>query len=318
MSQDREISKSLSMRKYLSKAFLPALKRSTSKHLLTNQIKRAAAWPQYAEMQKRPGMRILNEILRTDTVQFVTLVWNYLENTVAKAYILNENMVIEEESPHLRLPSKDVILYDDDDIKFFSSIDNEEILLKVMQNYILGTVSEALRIINKHPSSSAAAAALQFHDYSRLCRAHRARWDILALPGTKTHPLPFFVFFIPPWEFGTEDFTEFTEVQRFQNGDLDAPTTTVQKLWAVIHDTCRHRGRFFVVSNYTRWAFGEISPDDRKILITAPFEAPILHFDGTYKATQALGCNAVEMLVFWMAWALGHGRATGTGTGTQE
>jgi len=126
------------------------------------------------------------------------------------------------------------------------------------------------------------------------------------LRGTMRRPFLFFVFVVPPWQFGIQDFAELTDVQQFENNQLGNPTTAAQKLWAVIHDTCRNRGRFFVVSNYTRWAFGELSPNDHAVSITDAFEAPILEFDGAYKSTPALGCNVVEMLTFWTAWALGR------------
>lgn len=50
-----------------------------------------------------------------------------------------------------------------------------------MQDYVLGTISEAVRIIVGASLDSAAAAALQFQKASHLCTAHHARWDILTL-----------------------------------------------------------------------------------------------------------------------------------------
>ncbi|KAG5636690.1 hypothetical protein H0H81_007151 [Sphagnurus paluster] len=301
-----KVSQRLSLRTYLSLAFLPAIKRSDSKSPLNSLIRRARAWPNYQEMHQKPGVRCLREILRTDTVKFVMLVRNYLDAYLANAYLVNEDMVDEADSPNLRLPGKGIVLYDDNDINLLSNIDNEEILLSVVQDYILGTVSDALRIAEGLEPDSPSATVWSFRQYSHLCLAHHARWDILALPGTDAHPLPLLVFFVPPWEFGTEDFTELTDAQRFQPPHaLDAPATNAHKLWAVIHDTCLTRGRFFIVSNYTQWAFGELSPDDTQATITTAFEAPILAFNGKYRATPALGCNVIEMLVFWTRWALG-------------
>lgn len=302
--QNPAISQRLSIGTYLSKTFLPAFKASKSKHLLSVQIGRAKEWPEYTVLQRQPEARVLRRIERTETYKFVVLVQNYLRSSAANAYIVNEAMVTEEESPHLLLPSKDLVLYDDADIDFLSRINNEELFVTVMQDYVLRTVSEALRIIEGQAIDSTVAVALQFRKYSHLCLAHHARWDIFALRGTVTRPFPFFVFVVPPWEFGIHDFAELTAVQQFQNNQLVRPSTAAHKLWAVIHDTCRNRGRFFVVSNYTQWAFGELSPNDSAVSITDAFEAPILEFDGAYKATPALGCNVVEMLTFWTAWAL--------------
>ncbi|GLB41293.1 hypothetical protein LshimejAT787_0905080 [Lyophyllum shimeji] len=301
--QNSTIAQRLSIGTYLSKALLPAFKASDSKQWLSVPIC-AKAWPEYTDLQRQPGERCLRQVERTDTYKFVVLVQNYLQSSAANAYMVNEAMVWEEESPRLRLPSKDLVLYDDTDIEFLSRIDNEELFVTVVQDYVLRTVSEALRIIEGQPLDSRMVAALQFRKYSHLCPAHHARWDILAMRGTMSHPFPFFVFVVPPWEFGIQDFTELTSAQQFLNNELGRPSSAAHKLWAVIHDTCRRRGRFFVVTNYTRWAFGEFSPDDSAVFITAAFEAPILEFDGKDKATQALGCNVVEMLAFWTAWAL--------------
>ncbi|KAF8066984.1 hypothetical protein FPV67DRAFT_1497399 [Lyophyllum atratum] len=293
----------ISIQTYLSKAFLPAFKRSNSKHLLSKQIVRAKEWPEYAELKRQPGVRRLRRIERAETYKFAALVQHYIETAAANAYITNEAMVAEEDSPRLRLPSKNLVLYDYADIEFLSRIDNEEHCVTIMRDYVLGTVSESLRIIAGFALDSPDAAALQFRKSSHLCLAHHARWDILAIHGTMLNPFPLLVFFVQPWEFGNKDFEEFTAVQHFQ-GELDQPTTAANKLWAVIDDTCRNRGRFFVVTNYTRWAFGELSPRGDVVSITEAFEARILEFDGVYQATPDLGCNVVEMLTFWTAWAL--------------
>lgn len=33
----------------------------------------------------------------------------------------------------------------------------------------------------------------------------------------------------------------------------------VKLMDAQVHDTCQGRGKYFVITNYTRWAFGEFS-----------------------------------------------------------
>ncbi|KAG6816716.1 hypothetical protein H0H87_003576 [Tephrocybe sp. NHM501043] len=140
-------------------------------------------------------------------MRFVALTSEYLSKI--KVSPIHTEKFAEEEC-FLRLASPGHVSYEDDDIRFFKSIDNEEQYMVLMQDYVLRTVSESLRIIGGHASGSAAASALQFVRASHLRPAHHARWDILAIPGTLERPYPFLVFFVPPSEFGVEDIFDFS------------------------------------------------------------------------------------------------------------
>jgi len=96
-------------------------------------------------------------------------------------YIENEEFVEEEESSRLRLPSRDLIVYDDADIEFLSQINNEDDLLALVQEYILGTVSEVIRLIEAVAMDDPVMPCLKFSLSSTLCPAHHARWDIFSL-----------------------------------------------------------------------------------------------------------------------------------------
>ncbi|KAG6836351.1 hypothetical protein H0H93_008907 [Arthromyces matolae] len=108
-------------------------------------------------------------------------------------------------------------------------------------------------------------------------------------------------------QFGCMDMLDFVEPRTFQYrnaNELDRPRKMVETLWAVINDTCEGRGRFFAVSNYIRWAFGELSPSGDAASITFSFESTLLKDDGTVSTPPDLGCNTLEMLVFFVDWAL--------------
>ncbi|RDB29749.1 hypothetical protein Hypma_013866 [Hypsizygus marmoreus] len=297
------------LRQYLANVWLPAFKRSNSKYPRTLQILRAPEWPIYPEIRKEPGTRNLRHILTTDLWKFTVQTQNFMLNKVERMYLQNMARVKEEESELLRLPSRNIVTYDEEDIQRLSHIDNEDDCISVLQDYVLGTVSEAMRLIHGVPLNSPAAASLQFQNVSHLCVAHHARWDILALPRDNAGRHPFVVFFVPPWEFGTDDFDDFTKARTFGDNVLDVldtdQHTAAYKLWAVIHDTCFGRTKYFAVTNYTRWCFGEIGPGCTVAGVTIPMEAPILNLDGTYEPSPSCyGFNVIEFFLFWINQAV--------------
>ena len=93
---------------------------------------------------------------------------------------LNTSDYIDKECP-LRLASPRYVTYETDDVLFFKNIDNEQLFVALVQDYVLRTVSESLRTIQHHAPDSPEATALLFQNVSHLCPAHHARWDIFAL-----------------------------------------------------------------------------------------------------------------------------------------
>lgn len=100
---------------------------------------------------------------------------------VATTYIENESLVEEEDSPRLRLPSRDMVTYENSDLEFLSQIKNEDDFVSLVQEYILGTVSESIRLVEGFSLDHFLTDELKFIPSSHLCPAHHARWDILAL-----------------------------------------------------------------------------------------------------------------------------------------
>jgi hypothetical protein len=100
---------------------------------------------------------------------------------IKHTYIKNETHVKAEESSRLRLPSQGLVMYDDADIEDLSQINNEDDLLSLMQEYILGTMSEVIRLVERVAVDDPVIPSLKFKLASSLCSAHHARWDIFAL-----------------------------------------------------------------------------------------------------------------------------------------
>ncbi|KAG6853483.1 hypothetical protein C0991_004029, partial [Blastosporella zonata] len=196
------------IQEYLSNACLPTFRRSSTKLLSTTKFPRALTWPRYSELQKAINYRALRHTKRTEIIPFINLVKDFLSSFCVPSI---DTADYSNEECSLRLPSPGYVSYDDDDIQFLKNIDNEEQFVSLMQNYVLSTVSESLRILYGHARHSPDAAALQFRSASHLCVAHHARWDVLALPGTLERPYPFFVFFISPSEFGIQDMWDIAE-----------------------------------------------------------------------------------------------------------
>jgi hypothetical protein len=81
-------------------------------------------------------------------------------------------------------------------------------------------------------------------------------------------------------------------------------------MYLQVHDVCSGRGKYFVVTNYIRWAFGKLElPNAMEAFITDSFEAPILEFDGTYPAVPSIGFTAIEALAFWIHYALAQSQS---------
>ncbi|KAG6878222.1 hypothetical protein C0992_008437 [Termitomyces sp. T32_za158] len=294
------------VQEYLSGVCLPTFRKSSTLWFTTAPHMRALSWPEYPELQRPRGTRPLREIERSPNIKFISLAKNYFSSMQPIEF--NAADYVGKDCP-LRLASPRYVTYETDDIMFLKSVDNEQKFVTLMQDYVLDTVSESLRAIRRHTLDSPQATALRFKEASHLCTAHHARWDIFALPGTPDRPFPFFVFVVSPEEFGIQDMMDFTDPRWFENANgnqLNTPSKMYQTLWAVISDTCKGRGRFFAVTNYIRWAFGELSPAGTMAYTTYAFESTLMKVDGTSTHPLDLGLNTIQMLTFWVDHALKH------------
>ncbi|KAG5350611.1 hypothetical protein C0989_010179 [Termitomyces sp. Mn162] len=304
MAADPDSKMVFTIQEYLSGACLPTFRRSTTRCLTTASRLRALTWPEYPELQRPHGARPLKEVERSPNIKFTALAEAYFSSLQPAE--LNASDYIDKECP-LRLASPRYVTYETDDVWFFKNIDNEQMFVTLVQEYVLNTVSESLRAIRRHALDSPEAAALRFQNVSRLCTAHHARWDIFALPGTPERQFPFFIFLVSPEEFGIQDMMDFTEPCWFENASgnkLNKPSDMYQTLWAVISDTCKGHGRFFAVTNYVQWTFA-----GTMAYTTYAFETTLMKSDGTSTTPLNLGFNTIQMLTFWIQHALKHSQA---------
>jgi hypothetical protein len=137
-----------------------------------------------------PGrsLRRLETVQSSSRIPFVNGMLTYLYidfSQLPEVFIENEALKEEEHSTRLRLPCSEFMQYDTNDLQFLSDIENEQDITKVIQDYVLGTVSEALRLMENLPVDVPLAKGLQFRLSSELCTAHHARWDILCLVSAR-------------------------------------------------------------------------------------------------------------------------------------
>ncbi|KAF9004575.1 hypothetical protein BDQ17DRAFT_1424425 [Cyathus striatus] len=292
---------------YLSEVQFPVFSRPDKPSLVSMMITSESApqWPHYKELLRPTGTRKLQQVQRIPFTDFVRATREYLDVALRDVFLENENMVREEVSTTLHLPSRGAFVdYGDDDVSFLSNIENEDDLSAVMEHYVLRTASECIRLIQKLPPLAPMSRALDFKLSNHLCTAHHARWDIFALPSDASNIVPVVILFIPPWNFTHTDFEEFLMEQGFRDGSLDTledeDNRKSHTLWAVLQDICRSRGHRFVVTNYLRWAYGLFEDDYMTANVTDSYEVSVRDFDGKFNSTLAIGCNPIEFLVYWI------------------
>ena len=86
-----------------------------------------------------------------------------------------------EANPFLFLPCPALKQYHNDDIALLSNIEKREIFTTVMQKFVLGTISELIRVMERLPIESTLAQILKFNISNSLCPVDDARWDLFTL-----------------------------------------------------------------------------------------------------------------------------------------
>ncbi|TFK34620.1 hypothetical protein BDQ12DRAFT_636084 [Crucibulum laeve] len=310
-SEDEMLMK-FALRDYIAGARLPEFVQVSGHNLgSAAELKNLAwafNWPEYPTLRRELGTRTLKKVGRVDTKQIMATARSYLDK-FDFLFIHNETGVDAEESQRLRLPCDGLIEYDKEDYELLKNLRHEEDLLMVLKDYVLGTVSEAVRVMQCLPLDAPLSKTLLFKSRNEFCSAHRARWEILALPSDSFNDAPVIVVFVPPTMFGVYDFAQFANIQEFNNHDLDTLDSKEFRasdiLWAVIHDCCKGRGYKFVLTNYLYWAFGTFSNDYTEAIVTDAIESRISSFNGIQIRGYDSKINAIELLAYWMQAARG-------------
>ncbi|KAF9269245.1 hypothetical protein L218DRAFT_851948 [Marasmius fiardii PR-910] len=246
-------------------------------------------------MRRRDGSRVLETVATYDKWNFKLSVREYITS-------LGSHNIGLKEAMRLRIPSEGFAELDEDDIKRYSSIDGIDQLRGVIEEDVLKTVCECIRVIERMPIDAPLFEEMQFRRATHLCTAHNARWDILAM--CLFEAISMVVIVVPPWEVSAQALKRFGWTRNFPANALDTlpvdPVDSISdKLWAVIHDVCHRQCKFFVVTNYTHWTFGQFKNDWKTATITDPFEATTISLQNGINGGTDRGANVLESLVYW-------------------
>ncbi|THV02556.1 hypothetical protein K435DRAFT_717063 [Dendrothele bispora CBS 962.96] len=289
---------------------------------------KSSPWPDYPELQRPRGTRALREVRTYVWWDFAMMIRRYFHGLPA-SYITTE-------SPYLLLPCTGFTSYGDSEIEFLSRIDSDELFMKMMEEHILGTVSEVVRVMDNLPLDAPLVKGLKFQRQQVLSGEgnEKERWGVLTLPPNIFSAVPLAVVCCPPWYLEKIQFdkviskhvfatspsginvldtldTDETQVagtsKLASNTRVDRdPDHAIKKIWAVINDVCQNKGRFFILTNYTRWAFGQFSEDWTSVVISESIEPRLMQIEnqGEFPGLER-GVTVPEAIAFWIQMARG-------------
>ncbi|KAJ7595708.1 hypothetical protein C8J56DRAFT_387300 [Mycena floridula] len=291
------------LRHYLLHSHLPAILQHSGRHIPGYK------WPEYPSLKREPGTRALENIVQRNVYQVMQDAIPYL-HTLDHFTITRWN----DQYPSLRLPQGNFVQHEQADLDLLSRLEarcDDRELLQVMMDYVLTTVSAAIKIIEHIGPEAPMGQKLEW----RALRPNvpDARWYAVALPPTADDSLPIAIFFVPPWCLTSKQFEGVVSDRTFAPGIIDstqcvAPEFPTNKFWPVIYDTCVNRGRFFVITNYTHWAFGSFSRDYKTATVSEPLLASLMKTDKTnigISAPQFVGASIADLLVYWVQCSRG-------------
>ncbi|KAF8811115.1 hypothetical protein BYT27DRAFT_6456918 [Phlegmacium glaucopus] len=220
-------------------------------------------WPKFHNLRRTPGVRLLTEVVSPGSANdLARIVKTYLRKFTADK-LQQQSPAEGEFDGFLFLPCKNMKSYNKTEKHFLANIQNEDDFVRIVQQFVLGTITELVRIMERLPIRSPLAQDLKFKLANRLCPAHHARWDLFTLPQDPDNEIPLLVIFVPPWHFGHDDMKRFASVQQFDDGVLDTLDTRRHNasdiVWAIIYDVLKDRGYQFILTNYNRWVLGTLN-----------------------------------------------------------
>ncbi|KIJ15793.1 hypothetical protein PAXINDRAFT_11376 [Paxillus involutus ATCC 200175] len=170
---------------------------------------------------------------------------------------------------------------DENDFRFLELFDLNFVtdVTKFLAAFPLRTALKAFKIFAGVPEEHPVDKLLRFKDVNNLCGIRGDRFDLLALPGENATDLSLLVVVVPPWDIRFDDLKEFIREGMPTEGSLDLGASVPSPhtvLWALIWDICwEHNCRFFVLSNYDQWVFGNFSNNMRHAQVTTYMRAPV-------------------------------------------
>ncbi|KIK75958.1 hypothetical protein PAXRUDRAFT_835511 [Paxillus rubicundulus Ve08.2h10] len=299
---------SFPLKSYLSNAWLP-------QYTLGSRIDMNARqeWPYLPDLVLPPGTRALQAIRRIEEIHLrkSLLAWKHsLPDFQITSTLLEEGKLAD-----LALADTQSSSLDENDFRFleFSDLNFVTDVTKLLAAFPLRTALKAFKIFAGVPEEHEVNKLLRFKDVNNLCAVRGDRFDLLALPGEKATDLSLLVVVVPPWDIRFDDLNEFVREGIPTGGSLDlgpsAPSPHAV-LWALIWDICwEHNCRFFVLSNYDQWVFGNFSNDMRHAQVTTYMRAPVFPKEQNVRADDISDPkfpvpNVIECLLYWIAAAV--------------
>ncbi|KAI6044570.1 hypothetical protein EDC04DRAFT_2560902, partial [Pisolithus marmoratus] len=180
-------------------------------------------------------------------------------------------------------------------------------LTGILKMVTLRTVETAYQLF-----SGSTAQQTTFHDLNSRFPIKGSKFDMLGLPGSKAGELSMVLIVVPYWEVDYGNLRDLTQEGKQSPGSLDMisadrPPHYSSVLWAVLWDACkRFNCRFFAVTTYNHWTFGNFSSHLGTAQLTEQIEAPVFLDDARPSLQQIEGRhqpNVLECLLLWMAAA---------------
>ncbi|KAH7890300.1 hypothetical protein F5I97DRAFT_1922630 [Phlebopus sp. FC_14] len=293
------------LKKYIKHAWMPACQTGP-------RARQNGHWPWYPELRVRPGTRTLHTVDRIagETIRNATYKW--LQG-LADAQLTSELMNAGQLSD-LALPDTELSILDANDMHYLEHfyLNSATDVSRLLHSYALTTVSKAFQLLMGIPPTHPLGQLLHFRQVYNRIPVEGARFDVLGLPALKESELTMMVFVVPPWEKVENYMKDFALAGLIGDHSLDMnpsnhPPLRATILWAVIWQMCADNNcRYFTVTNYDQWIFGNLSQDLHTAQVTSPMKAPVFKKESTVTADQIPRPNILECLLFWMGAATNH------------
>ncbi|KIJ64040.1 hypothetical protein HYDPIDRAFT_28932 [Hydnomerulius pinastri MD-312] len=287
------------LKKYLSTVWMP-------QYTLGSRTNTRWKWPCHRELQVPPGTRKLQVIRQINDGAFEKAVLGWIRS-VPDFYVTSANA---EKLNELALPDVDVKSLDGEDVRFLERFSMNFVtdVTRLLDAYAFPTATKALKLFAGIPEGHVLNEAIHLKDINQICPVQNATFDLAALPCPQGNDLTMLVVVVPPWDFQWDDLSDFVRPgQPSESLDDIRAASPHTVLWAVIWDICSQRNcRFFVLTSYDYWVFGNFSNDMRTAQVTQYMKAPVFPKEqkvGIHDVTDRNlpAPNVIESMMFWLA-----------------
>lgn len=292
-----------SLKQYLRRAWIPA-------YWIGNRPRVDRNWCYHPELRARRGTRTLLCVRRIQDATMRQTIDTWIR--AIPDFAIPTTSSFNEITVDLALPSVAIADLADDDVYI---MDTNEInyvtdLSRILKMFTLRTVETAYKLLCG--PSDPLAPLLKFHDLYSSFPIEGAKFDLLGLPGSNSKELSMVLLIVPYWEVDYGNLQDFTQEGMQAPGSLDLipgtrPPYYSTVLWAMLWEVCKHTNcRFFAVTTYDCWTFGNFSDTLRTAQVTEQMKAPVFPKEVSVTLQDVQQClqpNVLEFLLFWLAAA---------------